>query len=777
MAASDSSDDSDDDKPLIGKRKLGKEPESSEDIPARKMMKTDSSTRVVTDPDPNKRERATSLFSEPSPEQSPANKIPRPLPPPPPPRSQPSSAKSTPTITASIPRRQPNPHARIAEMVPENIASGSGISTKQRLAQGALAPTRPKSIPLPAPKQRPPVPPPKTPSTPMLSVGGPLGMNDNRSPITPHASFGGREPTLAALNAPLSPITQDLQLHQAPAPAQDYIMHEYDDAMGYINPSVATTRPALEQAFEPLPPRSLAPRKPLPQKIPKKWTWSGGVFTEAKTSEPVFNVTFVDATEPVHGGMPFSVALAQVEHLDFTSFHDAVDLDAIISACKGVHQFARLEPKESQDIRPLQIFSTYMVKMQKIVLLPISLDNTVVAHIFFFHHSTAIPARRFKAPFALQRPGSLVAALVPWTLMSAQLSKHSRKPPSTYLPFKAEMEPIMKEERWERTIRTKSTYHHALRVLKFPKWLHDFMSEEGRERTFYIWSEPGDGTKRKPGMETHLLLAIMEQCGAKKPRHNLADTRVIFVHVGAIRTLYRLSGFQDICSTSLHIQFYTYGTHESVPPEYWGVREIYPCGGIVTFTPSAILDDPIGVLHRIQQVHSHPLWECYILPSTLGMIAKMYCQNESDDPLGLLDSGKFPFVGLLDAIENGQLALMTSPPRHELSPTTNTDSRQEWLRHNWTHRPQGHLHTLQSGINAFNTRYGNIQQAEWISTSYTNISKDVTSMRCQPAIMQHYRRYVILQSPKEKESRLPDGLEWTTLAKFDFKDDFFPKQE
>lgn len=41
------------------------------------------------------------------------------------------------------------------ERAPPNISSASGISTKQRLALGALAPTRPNAIPTPVPRERP----------------------------------------------------------------------------------------------------------------------------------------------------------------------------------------------------------------------------------------------------------------------------------------------------------------------------------------------------------------------------------------------------------------------------------------------------------------------------------------------------------------------------------------------------------------------------------------------------------------------------------------------
>ncbi|GLB33577.1 hypothetical protein LshimejAT787_0104610 [Lyophyllum shimeji] len=823
LALSDSDSDSDDDIPLIAKQKLGKKAESSDDLPARKKLKTETSISVATDPGRSKpketpvagqHELAASIFSEPLPAPAVGSQIPRPLPPPPPPKSRPSSAKPSPTVPASIPWRPSNPHAKLVVMESENIASGSGISTKQRLAQGALAPTRPNAIPLPAPKQK--VPPPplrinsggmmnlsfkkKPPATPVLGLGGSFATEDNRSTLATQSPVADQEPTLAALNARLSPV-----------PQEDYIMHGLEDEPLYPGPPAVTERPsparphvapelsaaerflqtfmppalaaplipAVEQPFEPQPPRPLVPKKlpPPTPKIPKRWTWSGGVFSEAKPSEPIFHATFSDATEPVQGGMRFSIALATMDRLYLPSFHDAADLDSILPACKGPHQFARLGPKENDDVQPLQIFSTYMSKMQKIILLPISLDNTVIAHIILFHHSTTLATRRFRPPMVLQRAGTLVAALVPWDLMSGQLTKHSRKPPNTYLPVNADLDEAMisDEIRWTRSIRTKSTYHHALRILKFPKWLHDYLLAEGRERTFWVWWEGGDGTKKKAGMETHLLHAIMEQCRARKVRQNLAEARIVFVHVGALRTLFKRQGVLEIIAGCPHIQFYTYGTHETVPPEYWGVREIYPCGGIVTFTPKAILDDPIGVLHRISQIHSHPLWECYILPSALGMVAKLHLQTGNDDPLALCD--REPFAGLLDAIENGELSLLTSPPPYELSPTRTNDPRQGWLRKHWSHRPHGPLSVLQSCIDVFNSSYANIQQVQWPATIHASISEDLANMRCQPIFMQHYRRYVVLESPQERRVPVPDGLEWTTTAKFDFKDDFFPRQE
>ena len=58
-------------------------------------------------------------------------------------KSVPSAAKSAPP---KIPRRGTNPHNKLLGMTRSELASGSGISTKQRLAQGALNPTMPKAV-------------------------------------------------------------------------------------------------------------------------------------------------------------------------------------------------------------------------------------------------------------------------------------------------------------------------------------------------------------------------------------------------------------------------------------------------------------------------------------------------------------------------------------------------------------------------------------------------------------------------------------------------------
>jgi hypothetical protein len=210
---------------------------------------------------------------------------------------------------------------------------------------------------------------------------------------------------------------------------------------------------------------------------------------------------------------------------------------------------------------------------------PLSMDNVVVAHIVFFPHVLVGLCRCLKVPSGVQVSGSLVAVLLPLASSLAQCSRSWRKPPSMYIPAETHMEPMIADKtRWDRSIRTKPFYQHAIRMLQFPSWLHEYLSAAEHTRAFCVWWETGDVRKKKAAMETKFLYSIMEQCRAKHSSSSSSDIRVVFVHVGALKNIHKFPSFVERCSKGNLIQFYTYGTHESIPPEEWGVREIYPCG-------------------------------------------------------------------------------------------------------------------------------------------------------------------------------------------------------
>lgn len=55
----------------------------------------------------------------------------------------------------------------------------------------------------------------------------------------------------------------------------------------------------------------------------------------------------------------------------------------------------------------------------------------------------------------------------------------------------------------------------------------------------------------------------------------------------------------------------------------------------MTFAPFVMRRNPLGVLELIRKIHAHPLWACYIIPSSLGLLAKLECGM--NDPMADFD--------------------------------------------------------------------------------------------------------------------------------------------
>jgi len=87
----------------------------------------------------------------------------------------------TPSIPPMTVGRQSNPHAKIANMSSGMTPSASGISTKQRLAQGALAPTAPKEV---GKGKMPPQPKPPLPTRKTSTNFSNLSFKKNKDPLS-----------------------------------------------------------------------------------------------------------------------------------------------------------------------------------------------------------------------------------------------------------------------------------------------------------------------------------------------------------------------------------------------------------------------------------------------------------------------------------------------------------------------------------------------------------------------------------------------------------------
>lgn len=188
----------------------------------------------------------------------------------------------------------------------------------------------------------------------------------------------------------------------------------------------------------------------------------------------------------------------------------------------------------------------------------------------------------FKVPNDYVDNTQLIVVLVPWQLPHHQYEKASWfKPRITPSNEGSPQANLIKQLRGVgRRLSDNRQLYRALYVLKFPRSVIDYMSWP--KRPYCVWHTPGDGTMAEPGAETAMLRAVLkaytaEDVGYKK------DVRAIFIHVGAFASFNTFPALAERRSKRPDIQFYTYGTHESISPERWGIREIYLFGKCLTF--------------------------------------------------------------------------------------------------------------------------------------------------------------------------------------------------
>ncbi|KAF9480026.1 hypothetical protein BDN70DRAFT_920799 [Pholiota conissans] len=718
-----------------------------------------------------------SLFSEPPSPEPPLVKLHKPI-------TTSTAAKDR--LPKKQVRRTTNPQGKIAIMAPSEIPTAGGISTKQRLAQGALAPTAPKEImaqptktqpkapilkstysglnfkkksfdaaekelaPIPLPSRKPSLQEPM-----LLSLGSPVEQSPSTSFSVPTPSFVPRMPSLAEPTVSPASIFQLSPVEQA---------NEFLREM--MPPSMAApmSMEVVESPVEVPPPKAINPRIPLPGRVRKEWNWTGPLFLKSKSAH--CNVKIHNVTTET--SLRFSTVFQNQERIEVFDFYDVTDIRCILLGFRKPSQLGQLVPSEEADNEPLGVLATYLDKKCKGFLIPIIFDDNVIGQIlcvsfnFYRLFFSEVPPEAYKT----YPSGQLIAIILPYTLAGEDLKAHYPYRVPDVLPNGVHH--TADNDKIQRSMRTKPQFHHALNMLNFPSKLVQYVSEYTRPYAIWTGRDTSSSQKSKEEMETRLLEIILKEVGAKKGNIR-SECRMIFVHAGAIRTSYQLPEFVERRAGPQHM-FYIYGSHPDIPHSLWSVSEIWPCGGVVTFSPSAMRSNPHDIYHLMTQINRHPLWTCYILPSALGMVATMECGTE--DPLKIFNRQKLLIDLILQAIEDGSVSLLEAPPEKLVVKEAKEDTLDAWFGKYITLMPPTKRQALETALKAFNALPDSSRFME------EELMANMSRIHRHPALISEYRRYVIICSERDDLKINPhlSGFEWTTAAKFDFKDEFYPKQ-
>ncbi|KAI0322269.1 hypothetical protein OF83DRAFT_854405 [Amylostereum chailletii] len=332
-----------------------------------------------------------------------------------------------------------------------------------------------------------------------------------------------------------------------------------------------------------LPSQTRSNLKPGLPRFVKKFKWSGELMmnTAKDRTDRVCDISLTEPAEPRPGAARFSVFFSTEEpprNLTIAKLLPQSTLNLLRPACLPPAQVAKLGYQDEKDAGALSALAKYMASRRLMTYTSLSLDGSFFAILLIFPSSVEEMCRQFRVQ-GIQRSGPFVAVLIPWAVTGEKARKNRTTRSSidrglSQLPSPSPPSVTFSDR--HHSVRFAPAYHRALRFLDLPKSVHDYIS--GPDHPCDIWHIPSDGTPNVEGFETKALRSILRKCRAVVVDSKPTIPRVVFVHVGSVRTLHRLPSLVDRRRDYASIRFYTYGTHPSVPPERWGHREIFPLG-------------------------------------------------------------------------------------------------------------------------------------------------------------------------------------------------------
>ncbi|KAG7096494.1 hypothetical protein E1B28_003924 [Marasmius oreades] len=572
-------------------------------------------------------------------------------------------------------------------------------------------------------------------------------------------------------------------------------------------------------------------------KTQMKWKWTGEIQIQSEREGEVkgedgqpsqqFEVQFLciasitDTVQLTQGGMPFRVVLSEdVTSLTFQTFLPIDHLEDVLLACKpeAAARFVSAEGKEGGGgSERFAKFADYLQTNKQVAISPVYMDDIHTANIMCFPPTFLNRIERLvrvltEFATAVDTSSGLVLVLFSWVLSREQLSEHNLRM-SNNQPLQPELErqfpDLVSDVKLLKNPESKCT----VGILGYPQWLHGWLKEW--QRSFSIWPGGVDNNNGHSGslefnasaatdLEINLLHSLLTKCelAATAPieSEDASIARVIFIHAQGLGSISKLPHLRRRRET-VETMFVVFGTSSpsgsvSLSQGQWpscGFWEVYPIGGVVTFTAKALLQHPDVILTRTQQIAEYPLWTSYIIPTVLGMAVTLYYRARNEDPMEAFDRDDFAYEFLLDAIHEGEVGLLRCPPpisnittkhwkatdEHGDHPSTILnrhyendndednwrDPRSEWFLDQIDSVFRERRETLAYCLKEFERVYGTISPQHWDTFLGKEIADDIKRMQVQPAIAREYRRYVVLKA--EEEKAYDDELEWQSPDMFE----------
>ncbi|KAJ6577748.1 hypothetical protein B0H19DRAFT_1121271 [Mycena capillaripes] len=641
----------------------------------------------------------------------------------------------------------PQPRRSIQIYEPSSAAPETRLSTKRRLANTAIASSIRRATPVPAP-----------PSSAQL-ITKPVSVSDPME-VDPSPTMVAHE------NAHNNPFQWEQDINSDSEDDTQSVDHDVAANPPFSEVDHFLNAPELRDAIlsrvgrvsQPPPKRPVPdhrPSRPVHQPAPiPQWAWKGRVTisVSGRTETLCQKATLTDATETQPPRMASFVL--STKDLELTKCYDIDDIFMFLPVCTTPRQFARLIA-EGPDAQALEVFSKYMSKKTQAIMIPARWDEKSIGVLIFFSPLAKSILHHLNTPRGFWFNHGLIAVLL---LFACDL------PPVRILPrLQRRIEPaVLSSKKWHHSFPEDKKYQVGLRILQLPKSVRKFVFTHAST----VWFKCTTDDVRED-QDTQFLLHVLNKSrvGVVSPTDMSAD--MVFVHVGALRNIHNLPHL-TLRRLYPEIRFCLYGTHRAVSPSRWGFREIYLLGGIVTFTPTALVTDAWSVLKTIRRIHAHPLWACYLIPQAVGMAVKLNQLQEDETPDSYTGILPYPLAKIFCAVLKGEVSLLHTPLNNPSG-----DEFKQWVLDHSLFRPLTTQAILERCTTAFEEAYTSFPQANWASVGRSDVLADMRRMQTQPAVLTEYRRFVVLDSSGDSSQYTStEGVEWDSVGNFDFRDDF-----
>lgn len=488
-----------------------------------------------------------------------------------------------------------------------------------------------------------------------------------------------------------------------------------------------------------------------PLRIPKKWKWSGDLFIS--TSDRVELLCNITIKNPTGSGDSSSISMlmSQMDMLQMSKLYHVSELWPLLRACSKPQYFAQLESTQLQDQVLIQGLMHYMTHQQHVAMIVLSLDQNEVAVLVVFPAAFVTMIKLLQVPDDQVVEGSLQVVLIPFLIPLPLLVKMGNRAIQGIQTLSLPPGKL-------HSLHKKPLIFQAIVCLGFPASLLEFLDIPNR--TYAVWFSSSDCGQSTSGLETALLQLVLG--ATKSTLSNVKDdVRVVFIHIGSLSRIQALPSVVTKLSEFPETQFFTYGTHPSVDSQRWGVHEIFPLGGVVSFTPAVLAEEPVQCYQMMLKISEHPIWDCFITPNVLAAsnLLAMSCSSSSSssylDPiLELIDSGQVSLIRFPGGGGSSQLWLPFAVKEHALAGNELLEACSAGFSGQMD-MPDLPGPMLRSGIN-------------------NELVQDMAKIQQQPLVMDNYRRFVIIKASSETDIPYDkDGFEWHSLGSFTFKDNFF----